>query len=106
MKTIILLIIAASTFLITSCGADSEKKDNPNKAKADPLVELCECAKKMKSLRDDKIKAEDEIADSIQAEIEELEVTCQEIVDVIEKGKSKEEIKAKQKEFMENCDAF
>ncbi|MFT5600797.1 MAG: hypothetical protein ACI9N1_001033, partial [Flavobacteriales bacterium] len=44
MKTIILLIIAASTFLITSCGADSEKKDNPNKAKADPLVELCECA--------------------------------------------------------------
>jgi hypothetical protein len=106
MKTIILSIIATSTFLITSCGADSEKKDDPNKAKADPLVELCECATKMELLRGDMIKAEGEIADSIQTEMEELEVTCQEIVDVIEKGKSKDEIKAMKIEFKENCDAF
>jgi hypothetical protein len=105
MKKLILCLVAISAIAMTSCG-DADNKDSGAESNKDPLDQMCECATIMNGLREEMMIAEGNEVVAIEKEMAELNATCKEVSDSIEKGKTKDEIKKIKMEFKENCEAF
>jgi hypothetical protein len=104
MKKVLLSLAVVAALGMTSCGSDSKEGDSKEGGSISDMDKMCECITKMMELENN-LDDEDDFDGNFEA-IEKVAKECETLAEKMAEGKSDEELKKMEEEFVKSCDAY